>query len=51
MGLIDPHPNYDLPMDAATRAMQYSAMLVERMWTMVDEERARVCDVVYHHLV
>ena len=42
MELIDPRPNYDPPMDAATRVMRYSAMLVERMWSMVDEECARV---------
>ena len=42
MGFIDPCPNFDLPMDAATRAMRYSAMVVERMWTMVDEEHSRV---------
>ena len=50
LGLIDPRPNYDNPKDAATMAMCYSALLVERMWTMVDRERARVCDVV-HQLV
>ena len=38
------------PKDAAARAMRYSALLVERMWTMVDRERARVHDVV-HQLV
>ena len=47
LGLIDPRPNYDNPKDAATRAMRYSALLVERMWTMVDRERARVCNVVH----
>ena len=50
LGLIDPRPNYDNPKDAATRAMWYSALLVERMWTMVDRERARVHNVV-HQLV
>ena len=50
LGLIDPRPNYDPPKDAATRVMRYSALLVERMWTMVDRECARVCDVV-HQLV
>ena len=50
LGLVDPRSNYDNPKDAATRAMRYSALLVERMWTMVDRERARVCDVV-HQLV
>ena len=50
LGLIHPRPNYDNPKDVATRAMQYSALLVECMWTMVDRERARVCDVV-HQLV
>ena len=50
LGLINPRPNYDNPRDAATRAMRYSALLVERMWTMVDRECARVCDVV-HQLV
>ena len=30
-GLIDPRPNYDNPKDAATRAMRYSALLVECM--------------------
>jgi hypothetical protein len=29
MGLIDPRPNFDPPKDAATRAMRYSAFLVE----------------------
>ena len=47
LGLIDPRPNYDPPKDAATRAMRYSALLVEHMWTMVDRERARVCDVLH----
>ena len=42
LGFIDLRPNFDPPMDAATRAMRYSAILVERMWTMVDEERSRV---------
>ena len=50
LGLIDPRPNYDNPKDVATRAMRYSALLVERMWTMVDRECARVHDVV-HQLV
>ena len=50
LGLIDPRPNYDNPKDAATRAMRYSALLVERLWTMVDRERARVRNVV-HQLV
>ena len=50
LGLINPRPNYDNPKDAATRAMRYSALLVEHMWTMVDRERTRVCDVV-HQLV
>ena len=35
-------PNYDVPMDAATRASRYSAVLVERMWTMLEEEKTRV---------
>ena len=47
LGLINPRPNYDNPKDAATRAMRYSALLVERMWTMVDRERARVHDVLH----
>ena len=42
LGLIDPRPNYDNPKDMATRAMRYLALLVERMWTMVDREHARV---------
>ena len=50
LGLVDPRPNYDNPKDAATRAMRYSALLVECMWTMVDRERARVHNVV-HQLV
>ena len=50
LGLVDPRPNYDNPKDAATRAMRYSALLVEHMWTMVDRECTRVCDVV-HQLV
>ena len=35
-------PNYDVPMDVATRASQYSAVLVERMWTMLEEEKTKV---------
>ena len=50
LGLIDPRPNYDNPKDTATRAMRYSALLVEHLWTMVDRERTRVRDVV-HQLV
>ena len=50
LGLIDPRPNYNNPKDAATRAMRYSALLVEQLWTMVDRERARVHNVV-HQLV
>ena len=50
MGLIDPRPNYNNPKDAATRVMRYSALLVERLWTMVDSERARVRDVVHQHV-
>ena len=46
LGLIDPRPNYDNPKDAATRAMRCSALLVERLWTMVDRECARVRNVV-----
>ena len=45
LGLDDPRPNYDNPKDAATRAMRYSALLVECLWTMVDRECARVRDV------
>ena len=29
-------------MDAATRALRYSAVLVERMWTMLEEEETKV---------
>ena len=47
LGLIDPWPNYDNPKDVATRAMRYSALLVECMWTMVDRDRARVRNVLY----
>ena len=47
LGLIDPRPNYDAPKDAATRAMRYSALLVECMWNMVDRECARVHNVVH----
>ena len=47
LGLIDPRPNYDPPKDVATRAMRYSALLVECMWTMVDRDRARVRNVLY----
>ena len=50
LGLVDPRPNYDNPKDAATRAMRYSVLLVECMWTMVDREHTRVRDVV-HQLV
>ena len=50
LGLVDPRPHYDNPKDVATRAMRYSALLVERMWTMVDRECARVHNVV-HQLV
>ena len=45
LGLIDPRPNYNNPKDTATRVMRYSALLVECLWTMVDRERTRVCDV------
>ena len=31
-----------MPMDAATRASRYSAVLVERMWTMLEEEKTKV---------
>ena len=47
LGLIDPRPNYDNPKDMATRAMRYSALLVECLWTMVDRECARVRNVVH----
>ena len=50
LGLINPRPNYDNPKDAATRAMRYSALLVERLWTMIDREHTRVRNVV-HQLV
>ena len=50
LGLINPRPSYDNPKDVATRAMRYSALLVKRMWTMVDRERARVHDVVYQRV-
>ena len=50
LGLVDPRPKYDNPKDVATRAMRYSALLVEHMWTMVDRECTRVRDVV-HQLV
>ena len=33
---------YDVPMDAATRASRYSVVLVERMWTMLEEEKTKV---------
>ena len=29
-------------MDVATRALRYSAVLVERMWTMLEEEKTKV---------
>ena len=50
LGLIDPRPNYNNPKDAATRAMRYSALLVEHLWTMMDRERARVRNVIHQHL-
>ena len=50
LGLIDPRPDYDNPKDVATRAMRYSALLVERLWTMVDREHTRVCNVVHQRL-
>ena len=50
LGLINPRPNYDNPKDVATRAMRYSALLVERLWTMVDREHARVHNVVHQHV-
>ena len=50
LGLIDPRPNYDNPKDAATRAMRYSALLVEHLWTMVDREHARVRNVVHQRV-
>ena len=50
LGLINPRPNYNNPKGTATRAMRYSALLVEHLWTMVDRECARVRDVV-HQLV
>ena len=31
-----------MPMDAATRALWYSAVLVERLWTMLEEEKTKV---------
>ena len=31
-----------MPMDAATRASRYLAVLVERMWTMLEEEKTKV---------
>ena len=31
-----------MPMDAATRASRYSVVLVERMWTMLEEEKTKV---------
>ena len=31
LGLVDPRPNYNNSKDAATRAIRYSALLVERM--------------------
>lgn len=51
LGFVDPCPNFDPPMDAATRVMQYSAMVVERMWTMVGEGHARVGPVMVPPLV
>ena len=32
----------DVPMDAATRVSRYSVVLVERMWTMLEEEKTKV---------
>ena len=29
-------------MDAATRVSRYSVVLVERLWTMIEEERSKV---------
>ena len=29
-------------MDVATRVLRYSAVLVERMWTMLEEEKTKV---------
>ena len=29
-------------MDAATRVSRYSAVLVERMWTLLEEEKTKV---------
>ena len=29
-------------MDAATRVSRYSAVLVERLWTMLEEEKTKV---------
>lgn len=43
MGLVDPHPDFDPPMDATTWVIRYSATLVEMMWTMVEREHKMVC--------
>jgi hypothetical protein len=32
----------DCPWDASTRSMRYTAIVANRLWTMVNEERARV---------
>ena len=32
----------DRPMDASTRSMRYSAVLADRLWSMVEAERDRV---------
>ena len=34
--------NYDVPMDVVTRVSRYSAVLVERMWTMLEKEKTKV---------
>ena len=40
-GIWDPRP-CDRPWDSSTRSIRYSAILADRLWNMIEDERARV---------
>ena len=41
-GLTD-HTEDDRPWDSSTRAQRYSAVLVDRLWALLERETTRVC--------
>jgi hypothetical protein len=42
LGVVDPNSEFDRPWDGSTRSMRFTSAVGERMWCLLEEQRARV---------